>query len=97
MTATDKKIDSHVDVVLQRVSGLHGTNNILILHTTDSAEFLKLIESFEDDEFILAKCPNHFHAKNDGTEPITRYLLFIEGFGSLAWVYDHKKKANQND
>lgn len=93
MTKAHKAIDSHVNVVLESVSGLHSNNNILLLQTNDSAEFLKLIKSLEDDEFILAKCPKHFHAKPDGKQPITRYLLFIEGFGSLTWIYDHTEKG----
>ena len=92
MTKPLKKLDSHVDVVLESIAGLTG-DHILNLHITDSAEFLKLVEVHESNEFILAKCPKHFHAKPDGKHPITRYLLFIEGFGSLAWIYDHTEKG----
>ena len=91
MTKALKKIDSHVGVVLYDVSHLRTT---AVMHVTDSAEFLKLIKSLEDDEFILAKCPNYFDGKPDEKEIIIRYLLFIEGFGSLTWVYDHKKNGD---
>ena len=94
MTKALKAIESHVDVILTEVTHLRTT---AIMQATDSGEFLKLIDKLEDDEFILAKCPNYFSGEVDTHETITRYLLFIEGFGTLSWVYDHKEKANQND